>query len=160
MGERIAVGGDVLDTKLADDEGAEGGDEENEVVEAGLLGGVAALSLADLEEERTQVARLLDLARRVYDKGQESKFERLREILREPQHRDEKLIIFTEHRDTLVFLRRRLEGLGYADQIAEIHGGLDYRERDGLTVSWARTAAMRRWTMPTAVSSSALAGRR
>lgn len=141
VGERVAARGDVLDTKLADDEGTEDGEEENERVEDQLLGGVAALSLAEVEEERRQVTRLLDLARRVYEKGQESKFERLREILRQPQHHDEKLIIFTEHRDTLLFLRRRLEGLGYAGQIAEIHGGLDYREREEQVALFRRPAS-------------------
>jgi len=140
-GERVAARGDVLDTKLADDEGSDDGEEENERVETALLGGVAARTLAEVEEERSQVARLLDLARRVYEKGQESKFERLREILRQPQYRDEKLIIFTEHRDTLLFLRRRLEGLGYAGQLAEIHGGLDYREREEQVALFRRPAS-------------------
>ena len=63
-------------------------------------------------------------------KGDESKFEKLREDLDNPESRDEKRIIFTEHRDTLVFLVRRLEGLGFTGQIARIHGGMDFRERE------------------------------
>ncbi|MDP2959683.1 MAG: helicase-related protein, partial [Longimicrobiales bacterium] len=43
---------------------------------------------------------------------------------------DQKFIIFTEHRDTLWFLVRRLEGLGFTGQIAQIHGAMDYRERE------------------------------
>ena len=38
------------------------------------------------------------------------------------------LSFFTEHRDTADFLVRRLEGLGFTDQVALIHGGLDYQE--------------------------------
>src|SRR5262249_44933209 len=41
-----------------------------------------------------------------------------------------KVLIFTEHRDTMNFLIGRLEGLGLAGKIACIHGGMDYKERD------------------------------
>jgi superfamily II DNA/RNA helicase len=51
-------------------------------------------------------------------------------MLRAPQYRDQKVIIYTEHRDTLDFLTRRLEGMGYAGQVAYIHGGLGFEERD------------------------------
>ncbi|HQU50963.1 MAG TPA: helicase-related protein, partial [Casimicrobiaceae bacterium] len=51
-------------------------------------------------------------------------------MLQDPQFRDEKLIIFTEHRDTLDFLVGRLEGLGLAGQIAQIHGGMEFPERE------------------------------
>jgi len=128
--ERVAATGDLLDTRLADDEHGVDGEEENEVVEDQLLGGIAVRTMAELEEERREVARLRDLAQALYESGRESKFERLREILRDPEHRDEKLIVFTEHRDTLVFLHRRLQSLGYTGQVAEIHGGMDYQERE------------------------------
>lgn len=122
---------DPLDEKTADEEDnpIDGG-EEVDAVEGQLLAGLVAVSLADLEAERIQVSHLLDLARRVYDQGLESKFERLRQILRDPQFQDEagkehpKMIVFTEHRDTLEFLVRRLEGIGYAGQVAQIHGGM------------------------------------
>jgi superfamily II DNA/RNA helicase len=39
------------------------------------------------------------------------------------------LLIFTEHRDTLEFLIQRLEGIGYGGQVAQVHGGMDYRQR-------------------------------
>ena len=48
---------------------------------------------------------------------------------RRSRYSKEKLLIFTEHRDTAEFLIRRLSGMGYAQQIAMIHGGLDYTER-------------------------------
>ncbi len=116
---------DPLDEKTADEEDnpVDGG-EEVDAVEGQLLAGLVAVSLADLEAERIQVSRLLDLARRVYDQGLESKFERLRQILRDPQFQNEKMIVFTEHKDTLEFLVRRLEGIGYAGQVAQIHGGM------------------------------------
>ena len=77
-----------------------------------------------------EVEALLDKARNRLDAGEESKFEKLREVLRDPSYIDEKLIIFTEHRDTADFLVRRLEGLGFTGQVALIHGGLPYQERE------------------------------
>lgn len=121
---------DVLAEKTSDEESIEGGLEENEEVERRAMAGVVAASLAELEAERLQVAELLELANRVYEGGEETKFTKLREVLREERFKDAKAIIFTEHRDTLDFLVRRLEGLGFAGQVARIHGGMDYRERE------------------------------
>ncbi len=127
LNERIE---DTFDEKTADEEEMTDGQEENECSEDEALEGVLATSLAELEEELQQVEMLLALARQVYAEGEESKLEKLRGILREPQYQQEKLIIFTEHRDTLDFLVRRLEGMGFTGQIARIHGGMDYQERE------------------------------
>jgi superfamily II DNA or RNA helicase/DNA-binding XRE family transcriptional regulator len=121
---------DVLDEMTADEEEIEDGYEQHEIVEDRALGGVIAVSLAELRAERFQVQGLLDLAQQVYETNEESKFEKLREILRDQRFKDEKLIIFTEHRDTLEFLVRRLEGLGFTGKVASIHGGMDYHERE------------------------------
>lgn len=126
---RIREDDDILDSTTADDESAEDDREQNEIAEERLLQGVVAASLTDLQVELEQVKQLRDLAKRVYDAGTESKYERLREVLADPKYGEEKLIIFTEHRDTLDFLRRRLEGMGYTGKIAQIHGGMDYIER-------------------------------
>lgn len=126
---RLAEDDDVLDTKTADEEGTVDGLEENEVSEDRLLAGVIATSLADLVVEREQVVALRDLARKVYEQGGESKFDKLREVLTESRFAGEKFIIFTEHRDTLNFLVQRLSGMGYTGQIAQIHGGMYYTER-------------------------------
>ena len=121
---------DVLESTTADDEAPQGDREENEVAEEKLLEGVVAASLIDLQTELEQVKGLRNLAQRIYDAGTESKFERLREVLIDPRFSREKLIIFTEHRDTLDFLIRRLDGMGYTGQVAQIHGGMHYMERD------------------------------
>ena len=126
---RLAEEDDVLDTKTADEEGTLNGREENEVSEERLLAGVIATSLADLVVEREQVFLLRDLARKVYDQGAESKFDKLREVLTESRFAGEKFIVFTEHRDTLEYLVQRLNGMGYTGQIAQIHGGMYYTER-------------------------------
>lgn len=121
---------DILVEKTGDEETTEDDQEESEVGEEEAMGGVVAASLAELEAERLQVKRLLDLTRRVDDVGQESKFEKLRDVIRTERFKDAKLIIFTEHRDTLDFIVRRLEGLGFTGQVARIHGAMDYRERE------------------------------
>jgi superfamily II DNA or RNA helicase/DNA-binding XRE family transcriptional regulator len=120
---------DVFEDSTGDEEESVGDREENEVEEDKALGGVVAVSLTELEAERRQLAELRDLAGRVADKGDESKFDKLREIVRDPSFREEKLLIFTEHRDTLDFIARRLEGLGFGGQVARIHGAMDYVKR-------------------------------
>jgi SNF2 family DNA or RNA helicase len=129
---------DVLDEKTADEEESIPGQEENERSQDQVLGGILATSLLELQEELRKVEGLLDLARRVYETGEESKFEKLRDILSDPRYRDEKIIIFTEHRDTLDFLVHRLEGIGYTGQIAQIHGGMDYQEREEQVAAFRR----------------------
>ncbi|MEK7679377.1 MAG: helicase-related protein, partial [Deltaproteobacteria bacterium] len=121
---RIHEDDDVFESKTADDESSEDGREENERAEEKLLQGVVAVSLADLLAEREYVRRLLNLAREVEHSGQESKFDKLREVLTAPKFIGDKFIIFTEHRDTLEFIVKRLEGMGYTGQVARIHGGM------------------------------------
>jgi len=128
--QRIFDEDDVLDAKTADDEASGEGHEENEIAEEKLLQGVVATSLTDLMVEKEQVRQLLDLAKEVYDGGQESKFEKLRDILTDPKFGGEKFIVFTEHRDTMEFLVKRLGGMGYTGQVAQIHGGMDYTQRE------------------------------
>jgi superfamily II DNA or RNA helicase len=126
---RLAAEEDVLDSKTPDEESTESGREENETSEENLMAGVIATSLADLLAEREQVVTLRKQAQAVYDLGAESKFDKLQEILTDPKFTGEKFIVFTEHRDTLKFLVQRLSGMGYTGQIAQIHGGMRYTER-------------------------------
>jgi superfamily II DNA or RNA helicase/transcriptional regulator with XRE-family HTH domain len=132
---------DVFDEKTADEESDVSGKEENERNEDELLGGTLARSLKELEVELQQVVALRDLAEQVYKTGEESKFEKLREILTNPLYRNEKLLIFTEHRDTLEFLVRRLKGMGLGGQIAQIHGGMNYQEREGQVAAFRKASA-------------------
>jgi SNF2 family DNA or RNA helicase/DNA-binding XRE family transcriptional regulator len=121
---------DLLDEITADEEESEVDQEGNEAAENQALSGVAAISLNELQVERTQVEALADLAQQIYEMGGESKFEKLREVLSDPRFKGEKWLIFTEHRDTLEFLVQRLEGLGYTDKVAQIHGGMNYEQRE------------------------------
>ena len=128
--QRLGRLDDIFETSTADEEAASEDGEQHEVFESLALEGTVAVTLAELETERTKVAELLDRAQTLFDAGEESKFEKLREVLAAPHYRDQKLIIFTEHRDTAEFLVRRLEGLGYTGRVALIHGGLAYPERE------------------------------
>lgn len=121
---------DALAEKTAEEEVTESGVEEHERDEGEALGAFVATSLAELLIERAKVQDLIRLAEAVHASGRESKFERMAELLRSPQFANQKVIIYTEHRDTLTFLTRKLEGMGYAGQVAFIHGGLGYDERD------------------------------
>ncbi len=121
---------DLYDETTADEDESDAGREAGEVAEDSLLGGVVAVNLADLEVEKAKVQELLALAKRVADGGSGAKFEKLLEVLQDERLADEKFLIFTEHRDTMEFLARRLEALGHAGQVARIHGGLDADQRD------------------------------
>ena len=122
---------DDFEMRTADEDArADGEGERHETFEDRALGATVAVNLGELEAERLKVASLRDKARMLLAAGDESKFDTLREVLRDPRFGDEKLIVFTEHRDTAEFLVRRLEGLGHAGRVALIHGGLPYRERD------------------------------
>lgn len=128
---------DPFESMTADEEICEEDQEGNEQAEEKILGSIVAGTVADLENEKEEVARLIQLARAVMAKGQKSKFERLREFIEQPEYRDEKLIIFTEHRDTLAWLQQQFEKMGYTGQIGSIHGGMNYRQR-GETVACFR----------------------
>lgn len=89
----------------------------------------------EMEQLRAEVAALRDLldqARRVRDSAPDSKLKALRDCLALAEFNElkdgrGKLLIFTEHRDTLTYLRQHLEAWRY--RTCEIHGGLNPRER-------------------------------
>lgn len=128
--ERLRDDDDPFDAHTADEEAGGDGEEENERSEEEILGSFVATTIADLEIEKEYVSKLLTLASKVQDLGHESKFERLRGIIEDKRFRNEKLLVFTEHRDTMTYLKSRLDGLGFTGQVASIHGGMDYLERD------------------------------
>lgn len=105
---------------------------EEEVVDQAT----AALTRAELEAEIASLNALVEQAREVLLSDQDRKWEELRRLLLEtPEMHDEsgqqrKLIIFTEHRDTLNYLERKLRGLlGVPEAVVTIHGGTPRDER-------------------------------
>ncbi len=137
--QRVAATPDFFETRTADEDTDESDTREShEAFEERALGGIVAPVLAQLRAERTVVEALVAQARRLAEDGEDSKFEKLRGVLRDPAFAQEKFIVFTEHRDTAEFLVRRLEGLGFTGQVALIHGGLDYREREAQVALFRR----------------------
>lgn len=86
-------------------------------------------SLAEIASEAQEVKRLYDIASQLYNRNQEEKkYVQLKELLKSQGVIDgEKLVIFTEHKDTLIYLQERLTNNGY--KVAVIHGGLSVDER-------------------------------
>ncbi|SPE59274.1 hypothetical protein SBV1_3090008 [Verrucomicrobia bacterium] len=91
-----------------------------------------ALELDQLRAEIAALQELIARARRVRDQGADSKLTALHECLTRAEFHEltdgrGKLLIFTEHRDTLNHLRQHLEKWGYT--VTEIHGGMNPHER-------------------------------
>lgn len=98
-----------------------------------------AKSTSELREEKEQVKQLYDFAKHLYDSNQEeAKFIRLKDLLKEKGvfDKQEKLVIFTEHKDTLTYLQERLTNNGY--DIETIHGGKSVDERREAQAKFAR----------------------
>lgn len=112
--------------------------EEIEAVEAELAdSATSARTLAELEAEIATVARLAALAEQVRRGGNDRKWNELvglldvaPELLDPSTGSRRKLIIFTEHRDTLNYLVEKLRTfLGSPTAVVAIHGGVHRDER-------------------------------
>lgn len=96
----------------------------------------AAQTLQELQAEWLVLQELEEQARRLVHSGQDRKWEELSRLLqdtpemRDAQGRQRKLIIFTEHRDTLHYLAHKIRGLlGREEAVVLIHGGTPRDER-------------------------------
>jgi superfamily II DNA/RNA helicase len=111
--------------------------EEQESLEENLIDeATAAKTVAELEAEIVILKGLEVQAKAVVASGQDRKWDELSKILQNnPEMHDafgrqRKIIIFSEHRDTLNYLQARIAGvLGNPDAIVTIHGGTHRDER-------------------------------
>jgi superfamily II DNA or RNA helicase len=111
--------------------------DEQETLEEKLVDqATAAKTIAELEAEIVILAGLEQQAKAVVASGQDRKWDELSKLLQNnPEMHDEsgrqrKIIIFSEHRDTLNYLHAKIAGvLGSADSIITIHGGTHRDER-------------------------------
>ncbi|MCZ7543283.1 MAG: helicase-related protein [Anaerolineae bacterium] len=92
----------------------------------------AVARVSDLQREVSALERLIRLAHAIEAQGQETKLSALQRCLERAEFaelRDGRgnLLIFTEHRDTLDYLREQLEAGKYA--CCEIHGGMNAQLR-------------------------------
>ena len=115
---------DLFDQSTAE----ESSEDEIQREEDLLIGQNLGSNLKDLHAELHEVQELAELARALYQEKEETKFNSLRQIL--PDRENNKIIVFTEHRDTLEYLIERFEALGFTEKVVVIHGGLSYRERE------------------------------
>ncbi|WP_419553594.1 helicase-related protein [Candidatus Poriferisodalis sp.] len=135
-GVRIA---DLEDFDFDDFDEAELAELENLTVDAAT----AAATADELEAEVRTLDRLVDLADGVRNSGVDAKWTRLRDLLRAEQFgagtsstADDgevdarKLIVFSEHRDTLDYVSGRIAAeLGRPEAVVTIHGGLKRQDR-------------------------------
>jgi superfamily II DNA or RNA helicase len=111
--------------------------EEQETLEETLVDeATAAQTVAELESEIRILAGLEQRAKAVVASGQDRKWDELSKILQnnpemhDATGRQRKIIIFSEHRDTLNYLHGKIAGvLGNSEAIVTIHGGTHRDER-------------------------------
>src|SRR5437588_1578969 len=122
---------DELDD-LDDAPGAELEEAEERIVDQAS----AARSIVELEVEIAMLVRLEALALQVRRSGTDRKWEGLASLLQnnadmfDAQRHRRKLVVFTEHRDTLNYLAERIRTmLGRDEAVVTIHGGLSREER-------------------------------
>src|SRR5207245_6642147 len=96
----------------------------------------AARTIAELEAEISVLRQLEELAAQVRRSGTDRKWEELASLLQnnaemfDAQGHRRKLVIFTEHRDTLNYLSERISTmLGREEAVVIIHGGMGREER-------------------------------
>ncbi|NNG19382.1 DUF3883 domain-containing protein [Naumannella sp. ID2617S] len=98
-------------------------------------GATSAQTAVELAAELVVLDGLVAQSRTVRDAGEDRKWVELRGLLQ--QHAKDpagKLIVFTEHRDTLDYLARRIRSLlGRPEAVEAIHGGVSRPERRRVT---------------------------
>lgn len=104
-------------------------DDEKGEIEKKIFRQVLTGDVTKIEEERDEVEKLHQLAASLKN-HEEAKFSELRKVLDSSdviRSDEEKLLIFTEHKDTMQSLAKKLEGRGYS--VTVIHGGMDVDAR-------------------------------
>lgn len=112
-------------------------DEEVEEIEEEVVDQAsAAQTIAELKIEIQRLSQLEALAAKVRAAGTDRKWEELSRLLQEetamfdPGGARRKLIVFSEHRDTLNYLAERIKTLlGREEEVVTIHGGMGREDR-------------------------------
>jgi superfamily II DNA or RNA helicase len=124
------------DATLPDDLDELSGDEAETIEEEIVDQATAAQTIQELESEIFTLTHLEELARRLVHSGLDRKWEELSRLLQDTPEmrgangRQRKLILFTEHRDTLNYLGVKIRGLlGSEEAVVMIHGGVRREDR-------------------------------
>ena len=106
-------------------------DDEVDDIEGELLDrATAARTIVELKAEIATLRRLEALALEVRRRGSDKKWQELANLFSNTPMSNEKLVIFTEHRDTLRYLEARITALlGKSDSIVCIHGSMRREDR-------------------------------
>lgn len=125
--EKLRSDGTIESLKTLSDEDLEDlPEDERWAIEEKLENLTIANNIDDVRAEIEQLEGLIEQAKQVRAQEIESKLIKLRdEILANLDGR--KLLIFTEHKDTLTYLEEKLRGWGY--KINVIHGSMDLDSR-------------------------------
>ncbi len=134
-GKGKALTAETLDDIPEDDDDLNA--DEQETLEEKLVDqATAAKTIVELEAEILLLADLENRAKAVVVSDTDRKWEELSKLLQDnpemhfPSGRRRKIIIFTEHRDTLNYLHGKIERLlGTPDAIVAIHGGTNRDKR-------------------------------
>ena len=99
--------------------------------EEALSGASTARTPQELQAEIVQLGDLIALAETTRRKGPERKLVEFRQAVESQTvtDRSEKILVFTEHRDTLTYLTQKLREWGYS--VCNIHGGMKLADRIG-----------------------------
>jgi superfamily II DNA or RNA helicase len=135
-GDRLAAAAEVISAAAQPDFDPEDYDEDEfeEIEDTAIDAATAAASLQELEAELVDIANLVKLADEVRRSGLDTKWVQLRDLLRSEEFKNvdppRKLIVFSEHRDTLNYVAERIRNeLGDSEAIVSIHGGIRRDER-------------------------------
>ncbi len=96
-----------------------------------MEGVVASIDPVALQQEIYQLNKLIDQARTLEKREVESKLVKLKEAITQKgifQDPLMKLLLFTEHKDTLDYLVGKLREWGLS--VTQIHGGMKIEDRD------------------------------
>jgi len=150
--QEVLSGGAVAEPKAADvigdldefDEDEFSAEEMEEVEEELVDAATAARTVEELDAELLDLADLIKAAARVRASDTDRKWSELRTILEDNTlaasgavDERRKLIVFTEHRDTLEYLVRRIGSLlGRPEAVKAIHGGVRRADRRQITAEF------------------------
>ncbi|ORC37386.1 RNA helicase [Marispirochaeta aestuarii] len=112
------------------------GEEAEELEDQLIDRASASRSIEELKKEIIVLSALEKQARKLLDNGHDKKWQELSSILQDnpqmftPEGTRRKLVIFTEHRDTLAYLEGKLKtSIGNDESIVSIYGGMLRQER-------------------------------
>ena len=132
LADVVGISLDDEDETLDDAPETERAETENRLIDEAS----AAQSIVELQAEIAILSRLERMALAVRASGTDKKWEELSRLLQhdkamfDADGERRKMVIFTEHRDTLNYLVERIgNAIGRADAVVTIHGGIGREER-------------------------------